>query len=447
MLPTYPFLTAGEGDYSGIRRDGLVTAGSLLNAAARLAETLPERRFAINACSDRLNFMAGLAAAMERSQITLLPHVKAPEAIRNLAADYPGVYVITDGDLPEWCLESVTVPLFEKRAASSRRFVFPADQIAVTAFTSGSTGKPAAHVKTWGSLCVGAELAARRFRVDGVNVKSIVATVPPQHMYGLETTIMLPIQTGIPVFAGRPFFPQDIASAIALCPKPAMVISAPVHIRACLLEKTGLEGASFLISATAPLSKNTARETESTFGLKVMEIYGCTEAGSIASRNTSEADDWTPYDGVVFYEDNGVFQVDGGHLEQRTPLNDTIELSPDGARFKLAGRNAELVNIGGKRVMLSELNHILNSIEGVEDGVFFVNEPEGENEPRLAAFAVATKLKAKDIIEKLRQNTDPVFLPRPLYLVDSIPRNDTGKISREALLDYAKKLAGREVTE
>jgi acyl-coenzyme A synthetase/AMP-(fatty) acid ligase len=29
---------------------------------------------------------------------------------------------------------------------------------------------------------------------------------------------------------------------------------------------------------------------------------------------------------------------------------------------------------------------------------------------------------------------DPVFLPRPLRLVDALPRNETGKLPRAALL-------------
>jgi acyl-coenzyme A synthetase/AMP-(fatty) acid ligase len=33
----------------------------------------------------------------------------------------------------------------------------------------------------------------------------------------------------------------------------------------------------------------------------------------------------------------------------------------------------------------------------------------------------------------LREHVDPVFLPRPLRLVDALPRNETGKLPRAAL--------------
>ena len=38
----------------------------------------------------------------------------------------------------------------------------------------------------------------------------------------------------------------------------------------------------------------------------------------------------------------------------------------------------------------------------------------------------------------LRESIDPVFLPRPLRLLDRLPRNDTGKLPRQALLDALK---------
>jgi len=38
---------------------------------------------------------------------------------------------------------------------------------------------------------------------------------------------------------------------------------------------------------------------------------------------------------------------------------------------------------------------------------------------------------------ELRLRIDPVFLPRPLYLVESLPRDETGKLARTKLLQLA----------
>ena len=41
---------------------------------------------------------------------------------------------------------------------------------------------------------------------------------------------------------------------------------------------------------------------------------------------------------------------------------------------------------------------------------------------------------ATAIGDKLAHLIDPVFLPRPLFLVATLPRNETGKLPRTALL-------------
>ncbi len=77
--------------------------------------------------------------------------------------------------------------------------------------------------------------------------------------------------------------------------------------------------------------------------------------------------------GVCLTLEEGRAWARGGHLEQPTPMCD--ELEPiDAERFLLGGRLADLVNIAGKRSSLSYLTHQLNSIAGVEDGVFFFPE-------------------------------------------------------------------------
>ena len=90
-----------------------------------------------------------------------------------------------------------------------------AAQLAAYVFTSGSTGAPVPHAKTWGRLvqCVRARgrPPARRSIAAAC---AILGTVPPQHMYGFESTVLLPLQSGAALCAERPFFPADIAAAL-----------------------------------------------------------------------------------------------------------------------------------------------------------------------------------------------------------------------------------------
>ena len=73
----------------------------------------------------------------------------------------------------------------------------------------------------------------------------------------------------------------------------------------------------------------------------------------------------------------------------------------------------------------------------MRDGVFvapFENAAEAhDGTARLSAFVVAPGLTAADILSALRERIDQVFLPRPLHIVDALPRNPTGKLTREAL--------------
>jgi acyl-coenzyme A synthetase/AMP-(fatty) acid ligase len=94
------------------------------------------------------------------------------------------------------------------------------------------------------------------------------------------------------------------------------------------------------------------------------------------------------------------------------------------------------VNIAGKRTSLAHLNYHLNSIEGVRDGAFVVPDDDGSGAvTRLAAFVVAPGLGREALLRQLRQRIDDAFLPRPLCFVDSLPRNDTGKLPRQAVAE------------
>src|SRR5581483_7673544 len=133
--------------------------------------------------------------------------------------------------------------------------------------------------------------------------------------------------------------------------------------------------------------------------------------------------------------------VGGGHVPREVPFSDLVEMRGADA-FTLAGRSADLVNIAGKRTSLAYLTHQLNAVPGVRDGVFFMPAERHDGITRLVAFAVAPSLRREELLAALRERVDPVFLPRPLYFVDSLPRNETGKLPREALVALAARCAG-----
>ncbi|MGH8169322.1 MAG: AMP-binding protein [Steroidobacteraceae bacterium] len=401
-------------------------------------------------CADRYRFAVGVAAALLARKICLLPPTRTPEVIRQLAAFAPDVFCLTDEDecdiaLPQVRFSSRAMPEAAAAGASGACWQVPgisADQVAAYVFTSGSTGVPVAYPKTWGKLvrCIRDE-AARLGFVDGRS-HAVLATVPPQHMYGFESSVLIALQSGGALCAERPFYPADVCSALDALPRPRTLISTPVHLRALLASQLELPAADLIVSATAPLPRELAREAEHRFQAPLLEIYGSTESGQLATRRTARDEEWRLWPGVCLTLEGGRAWARGGHLEQPTPMCD--ELEPiDAERFLLGGRLADLVNIAGKRSSLSYLTHQLNSIEGVEDGVFFFPEgphPAQAGIARVAAAVVAPGLDGARVTQALRQRIDPVFMPRPLLFVERLPRNSTGKLPREALRSLATAL-------
>jgi acyl-coenzyme A synthetase/AMP-(fatty) acid ligase len=429
------------------RRDRPIDARQFLHDAARTAAHLPAARHVLNACTDRYHFAVGFAACLMSGRVTLLPPTLAPEVLREIANLAPDAICLTDTadctlDLPRVLIGEVigaeeTPPL--RRAELCVPQIPPA-QLAAILFTSGSTGTPLPHRKSWGMLVRSIREGASRLGLLDGRARTLIGTVPPQHMYGLENTVMLALQTGNALVAEHPFYPADICAVIAAAPRPRVLISTPVHLRTLLAGGGALPPLDLIVCATAPLTQELARAAEDKFATQLLEIYGSTETGQIATRRTAVAVAWRLHSGVQLKAVDGDTVAHGGHVEQDTVLNDKVETLNAG-EFLLHGRSADMVNIAGKRSSFGYLNAQLAALPGVIDGVFYLRDGgngksgagEVTNVPRLAAFVVAPGQSAAALLEKLRQRIDPVFLPRPLLLVERLPRNAVGKLPRAAL--------------
>ena len=62
----------------------------------------------------------------------------------------------------------------------------------------------------------------------------MIGTVPPQHMYGFESTVLMAWHSGNAFSHAQPFYPADICQALAAVPTPRVLVSSPVHLRALL---------------------------------------------------------------------------------------------------------------------------------------------------------------------------------------------------------------------
>lgn len=516
-------------------RDGRpLTVAQTLAEARAFAERLPPAEALVNLCVDRHRFTVAFIAGLMRGQPSLLPPNALPGTLaalpfdsrRLIAVGDDAALAVPDGlalirmapvgstlssgasggsapaTVPPAGGAGSAVSTGGGAGAAVSPLAWPASQPAACLLTSGSTGTPQAWAKTWGVLVANVQAAAERLAetlgrpsLDGL---TLVTTVPPQHSYGFESSVLLGLLGGASFDCGRPFFPADIVRALAAVPRPRALVTTPFHLKTLLLAGIDVPPVDLVLCATAPLSPQLAAQAERRFGGALLEIYGCTEAGQVATRRTVEGETWTTFGDLRLHveavqassvgpradrrdaatasakqgaflgavdeahanadavaaagsasqagagtgdaevaETGERFIVHGGHVEQPTPLSDLLELD-DPRHFRLLGRGNDLIKVAGRRSSLAHLNYHLNSIDGVVDGAFWLPDDRLDEVVRPIAFVVAPGLSSAYIVAALRERLEPVFVPRQVVSVDALPREATGKLPLHTLRAFAQ---------
>lgn len=448
--PTWlPLLAERDLDAPLAWRAGRPVSGrEFLADVAQFAPQLPAEGPAINLCVDRYAFAVGLGAALSRGHASLLPPDARPDTLAGLHPPGSNAYALTDnpalatGGLPRVLIEdrsgalagdALTVPQFD------------AQSHAVSLLTSGSTGAPQPHAKRWETLVgdVGAAVGslARWLGLPSLAGLNLVATVPVQHSYGLESSALLGLLGGAAFDSGRPFFPADVAASLASVPRPRALVTTPFHLKTLLLAGIELPAVDLILSATAPLSPQLAAQAEQATGGMLIEIYGSTESGQIATRRPTQSEVWETMGDIRIDAERTAageerFVVSGDFVPEPTPMADILELL-DSRRFRLLGRANDLIHVAGRRSSLGHLNYHLNSIAGVDDGAFWLPDEVSDAVVRPVAFVVAPTLSAAQVVAALRLRLEPAFVPRQVLHVTAFPRQGTGKLTARALREFA----------
>jgi acyl-coenzyme A synthetase/AMP-(fatty) acid ligase len=431
-----------------------VTGAGFLRAAARVAAGLPEASAYLNLCRDPSGTAIALAASMLRGRPCVLVTDPSPGGIALLAARFPGAYPLLDegAECPPGLDRGgiATIQPGDADGPTAGNPTFAPDMIALIGVTSGSSGKPSAHPKSWGALDARNHAAAQRFGLrDGGQQRPLVGAVSPTHMYGMETMVLLPLHAHLVTWCAPSFFPGDAAANLAEAaswragdsmPAQPVFITTPLQLGALVQTGVPLPAMHAVVSATAPLEPGLAARAEALWDAPVLEIFGATEIGSIASRRTAREEAWTLYDGVSLHRRDGRVEAVAEGAPP-TPLSDVLDLLPGGG-FRLVSRSSDIVKRGGRRASLAGLTRILAGLDGVLDAAFVMPEPSAgrSGTDRPLAFAVAPGRDGASLLAELRGLVEPAFLPRRIQLVERLPRNEIGKLPREALLALA---AGR----
>ena len=130
----------------------------------------------------------------------------------------------------------------------------------------------------------------------------------------------------------------------------------PQNEETIVITTTGADGKALdrVVSATAPLSAELARELETRWQTRVLEIYGCTEAGVMAYRRTTQSEAWRTFAGCTMAMVDGMAEYRAPHLPAAVSLPDMLEMR-SASEFLLRGRSADMIKVAGKRASLQDL--------------------------------------------------------------------------------------------
>jgi acyl-coenzyme A synthetase/AMP-(fatty) acid ligase len=290
-----------------------------------------------------------------------------------------------------------------------------------------------------------------RYQAEALGISPsdlFLPTVPPNHIYGLLFTVLAPFIGRAHVLGDIYTFPREILKA-AEAFRASILVSIPVHYR--VLNTDGLQGHYLraALSSAGMLDKDDALAFRQKTGVDVLEVYGSTETGGVATRRRFvDGDTWVPMDPVAWKIRDSMLRVRSPFLSPVLPRDghgyfvtaDCVD-EAEGNRFILRGRADDIVKIGGKRVDMLAIQAKLRQLPDVRDAVV-ISRPAGRGRQNELAALVVTNGDVILLRRLLAETSEAYTIPKHIVAVDHIPMTPTGKYERgeiERLLKSGKK--------
>jgi len=281
--------------------------------------------------------------------------------------------------------------------------------------------------------------------------------IPVSHSYGFSNLLTPLIARGVSLVLSRDRTPRAVLEDLAKT-HATVFPGMPVFYQAfCEMENVPpLPKLRLCISAGAPLPVATAEKFREKFGLPIHSFYGASECGGICY-DREAANDVEGFVGAPMKDvdlemvdpnaeasqirvrsaavGDGYFpDMDEEKLGNGVFVPDDL-LARHGSGFKIVGRTSDVINVAGKKVNPAEIEERLLRFPGVRRVVAF-GRPAGaglRNEEVAACVVADVDLSENELLEFCRRALSGWQVPKRIFIVDSIPANERGKISRREL--------------
>ena len=393
-------------------------------------------------CDDVYYFLVALVAMLQSGRKALVSANRQDAFIKEIQKENCGF--ITDEPFAPGGATMIQ-DLLKLETDEIRFGKFDMDKAEMVVYTSGTTGKPKAVFKMFSQLENEVEQQVKYFGDQWMS-REIYSTVNHHHMFGLPFAVIFPLAAGIPFRRRRFDFPTELTK---LTDAQAVVVSSPAFLKRLVvdLEKPlDFKTVPVILSAGGVLPEDVAQKTHELTGCWTTEIYGSTETGIIAHRQSGSGNLWTPFEFCkMSLAENGCLNIKSAAVLEPEGFTsgDLAELQADGS-FVLKGRADSIVKIEEKRISLPEVEMRLKSTGLVHDVRVIPMVSKRQylaaaivlNEAGREKFAGCAKLKINEFFRNfLCQYLENTVTPKKWRYLEELPQDLMGKIKMSDIQD------------
>jgi long-chain acyl-CoA synthetase len=280
--------------------------------------------------------------------------------------------------------------------------------------------------------------------------------IPISHSYGFSNLLTPLIVRGVAVALSSDRLPRAVIHNLSRS-GATVFPGMPVFYQSFSEIKDGppLPRLRLCISAGAPLSTVVGKKFREKFALPIHSFYGSSECGGICydrDPNESHGDAvvGTPLNRVRIEPvqpdakatqirvrsaavGDGYFpEPDETKLGNSTFIPDDL-LSESSHGWKIVGRVSDLINVAGKKVNPAEVEAELLNLPGVHEAVVFGRTSSVRHQEVAACVVANSELSEKDLLQICRRRLSGWQVPKRIFILDQLPVNERGKVSRREL--------------